>query len=893
VICLDADALEIAASPSTDLPSIACPDNLAYIIYTSGTTGRPKAVCIPHRSAFVFVEWAASVFDAEELSGVVASTSFCFDLSIFELFVPLSLGGTVILARNALSLPEKGLAQPMRLLNTVPSAAEALTHAGIRWSDFRTVNLAGEPLTARLADLLYQAGVRKVYDLYGPSECTTYSTCALRRPGAAATIGRPIEGTYIVLLDRDGQPVPAGVPGEIHIGGEGLARGYLNRPDATAERFVPNAYSKVSGARLYRTGDLARVGSDGQLEFLGRNDRQLKIRGYRIEPGEIESMLHEHPAVRHAVVNPYRDPRSGAMRLAAYIVARDGGMAVNEIRRYLSSRAPAYMVPDDIIELPALPLTPNGKLDRRALPEPGRPDVSRKAEAPVTEVEQLVSQLWGELLGGEPSSPQAGFFESGGDSLLAVRLLARIRAVLGVDLALRTIFEAGTISGLASAIDAARRADGAQAAPPIRATGRTAGPLTYTQTRLWLMHQLDPTSAAYNQFGAVLINGPLDAERLRRAVAFAVERHAALRTVFAQEGTSVVQRVLPVGAVPLPEVDLTSAQKSERLDLCRRLITDFGEQPFDIESLPFRSLLVRLSSDEHVLAFSIHHLVCDGWSARVLLEDLWRAYEGSQTPPPSIQLIDYALWEQERSSDPSAEIDYWTKQLRGATPELPLPLDRPRTSRTAARGASVAFQVDPGTSAALRDLCAVAGVTPMMLMLAAFKVVLREWCCHDDIVVGSPFANRRRRETHDLVGPLVNTIVLRTDLSGDPTFRECLHRVRETVLSAEAHQELSFDRLLAAVQSRRRPGCHPLFQVWYVYDRASELATGDLKLSPLFVTRREVRHDLKLAVTDHRDRFVGAFEYRASLFDDSTIRELAARFEHLLAAISRAAVGTV
>jgi len=479
VVRLDEDAATIAARPSEPLDLAVAPEALAYVIYTSGSTGRPKGVAIPHRATQALLAWARGAFLPEELSGVLASTSVCFDLSVFELFLPLTVGGRVILAETVLALPEHPARDEVTLVNTVPSAmAEILAQGGLP-AGVRTVNLAGEPLRPDLADRLYDRGVARVHDLYGPSEDTTYSTCALRRPGGPETIGRPVAGGRAHLLDPRMEPVPPGVPGEVVLGGAGLTRGYLGRPGRTAESFIPDPFaSEEEGARLYKTGDLARRLPSGDLQFLGRIDHQVKVRGFRIELGEIEAALTARPEVREAVVvapaGPSGEP--GDRRLVAYAVPANGAADPEALRQALAERLPAYMVPSVVALLPELPRLPNGKIDRKALPQVSAGGDGREAEPapPETETEAAVAAIWREVLVLDRVGTREDFFRLGGHSLLATRVAARIKSRLGADLPLRTLFQNPTIQALAREVDRVGQAAGERPArPTIRRLERT------------------------------------------------------------------------------------------------------------------------------------------------------------------------------------------------------------------------------------------------------------------------------------------------------------------------------------------------------------------------------------------------------------------------------------
>jgi len=441
------------AQDEVDLPRQATPQNLAYAIYTSGSTGRPKGVAIEHRSPVAFVHWAQQVFSREQLAGVLASTSICFDLSVFEIFVPLSSGGKVILAENALQAAKLPAGGEVTLINTVPSAITELVRSRTIPASVRTVNLAGEPLETALVKQIYEVGgVEKVYDLYGPSETTVYSTFALRRSDGPATIGRPISNTRIYLLDDQLQPVPAGVPGELHIGGAGLARGYLNQPGLTAEKFIPDPFSDAPSGKLYKTGDLARYRADGTIEFLGRKDNQVKIRGFRIELGEVETVLRQHPLVEAAAVVARPDVQ-GEKRLVAYYQSDETDLN-DDLRAWLKGKLPDYMIPSILISLPAMPLTPNGKIDRKALPAPEQVQQPSKHAfvAPRTSTEEVLAEIWCEVLGLEKVGIDENFFEIGGHSLRAIQVISRVREIIQVELSMRDFFESPTIEALAGII---------------------------------------------------------------------------------------------------------------------------------------------------------------------------------------------------------------------------------------------------------------------------------------------------------------------------------------------------------------------------------------------------------------------------------------------------------
>ena len=644
---------EVESENSENLSVEVSEQQLAYLIYTSGSTGVPKGVAITHGSATTFIHWASEVFDDRALNGVLFSTSICFDLSIFELFVTLSNGGKVILAQNALQLPELAAAKQVTLINTVPSAMAELVRLGAVPESVKVVNLAGEALSKELVAEIYgTTQVETVYNLYGPSEDTTYSTFTPTTPDELVTIGRPIANTRAYVLDQHGQCVPVGVVGELYLGGAGLARGYWARPELTATKFIPDSFSETGGGRLYRTGDLARYLENGELEFLGRADNQVKVRGYRIELGEIESELRQH--VQEAVVVA-RAEAGEATRLVGYVVSATA-ISSAELRDRLRQRLPEYMVPSAFVQLPELPLTPNGKVDRKALPEPERvANESTRFVAARTPLEELIAGIWMEVLGLEKVSTQENFFELGGHSLLATRVISRVRALGQVELPLRTLFESPTVAGLARRVEEAQRSQRGQAvvariAPVER---RESGlPLSFAQQRLWFLNQLEAGSAAYNIPAALRLRGELDRDALARTLTEIVRRHEVLRTNFTTRGGEPVQLVAAPPVINLPVEDLSQLAESDREVEAQRLAEAEARTPFDLKYDPMlRARLLRLAEQEHMLLLTMHHIVSDGWSMSVLLSEaqqLYHAYrEGQDSPLPELEMQygDFSVWQ--------------------------------------------------------------------------------------------------------------------------------------------------------------------------------------------------------------------------------------------------------
>ncbi|HET7461935.1 MAG TPA: non-ribosomal peptide synthase/polyketide synthase [Longimicrobium sp.] len=888
---VDADADAIAAESWDKLDIGVAPESTAYLIYTSGSTGRPKGVQIEHRSAVAFLHWAAEAFPVGELAGVLASTSVCFDLSVFELFLPLAVGTTVILAENALALPALPARGRVTLVNTVPSAAAELVRSGGFPDGVRVINLAGEPLPRALADALYALPhVEKVWDLYGPSEDTTYSTGAVVRRGdpRAPSIGRAIANTRAHLLDAGLQPVPAGVVGELCLAGEGLARGYLGRPALTAEKFVPDPWGK--GGRMYRTGDRARWTAEGELEFLGRIDHQVKVRGFRIEPGEIETVLRRHPAVRDALVMA-REDEPGDRRLVAYVAG--AAPQAEALRAHLRATLPEHMVPGAFVMLDAFPLTPNGKVDRKALPAPDLAGGADSYVAPRTAAERALAAIWGEVLGTDRVGAGDSFWSLGGHSLLATRVTSRIRQALGAELPLRVLFEAPTLAALAARVDQARGTATAPAIEPLPRDGR-ALPLSFAQQRMWFIDQLEPGSAAYHISAALRIRGALDVDALARALDGVVARHEPLRTVFPSAEGQATQSI--GGGAPFRlEMERLHALPRDVDAEIRRRAEEEAARPFDLARGPLlRATLLRVDEDDHALLFTMHHVVSDGWSMGVLVREVSELYaafaEGRDAAlePLAVQYADYAAWQRRWLAGEvlEAQLAFWRERLAGAPPLLELPTDFPRPAVAGTAGATVPWQLSPDATRALRALAREEGATLYMAVLAAFQALLARWSRGDDVSVGTPVAGRERLETEALIGLFVNTLVIRTDLSGTPGYRALLRRVRDGVLAAHAHQDLPFEKLVDELGVERTLAHAPLFQAVFALDEepAPLPRLGRAAVEPVETGRATASWDLSLHAHDEGGRLGGTFTFRADLFTPETVARFGAHLSALLEA---------
>ncbi|MCX5388978.1 non-ribosomal peptide synthetase [Streptomyces sp. NBC_00094] len=894
----------------------------AYVIYTSGSTGRPKGVVTPYRGLTnMQLNHQKEVFAPAIASAggrrlrIAHTVSFAFDMSWEELLW-LVEGHEVHVCDEELRRDAEALVaycdeHRVDVVNVTPTYAQLLIEEGLLDRDEATgrhrpalVLLGGEAVPDTVWTRLRDTEGTYGYNLYGPTEYTINTLGGSTTESATSTVGTAIRNTRAHVLDAMLRPVPPGCPGELYIAGTGLARGYQDRAALTAERFVADPFGEP-GERMYRTGDLVRQRPDGLLDFLGRTDDQVKIRGYRIELGEIATALSAHPEVAHAAVVVHET--AGTKRLVGYLVREDSAepdeTLVPRLREHLKTGLPDYMIPSALVTVATLPLTVNGKLDVRALPAPDLVGTGR-TRAPRTPQEETLCALFAEVLGLAEGGVgiDSDFFDLGGHSLLATRLVSRARTALDAELAIRDLFEAPTVAELVERAAASRGA-----ARPALTAGPADGrpgelPLSHAQQRLWVIQQIECTSAAYNFPLVMRLRGALDRDAWRAALADVTDRHEALRTVFAERDGHAFQRVLPAGAAPVVE-HLRAAEEE-----VPGIVDAAVRRPFDLAGeLPVRATIVEVAPDDHVVVLLLHHITTDEWSDRPFLRDLTAAYtarlDGAAPDwePLPVQYADYALWQQRLLGDPAdpaslaaRQLEHWSTVLAGAPEELELPTDRPRPARPAFTGAELDVTFDRTVHEGLRKLARETGASMFMVVHAAVAALLHRLGAGTDIPLGAPIAGRGDEALDELVGFFVNTLVLRTDLSGDPGFTELLRRVRTTDLAAFSHADVPFEAVVEKLNPTRSLSRNPLFQVMVGYHARTddELRLPGLQARYVPFRTGSAKFDLVFSFTERTSTdgadsdFLGCrLEFATELFDRSTAELIADRLRRLVGAL--------
>lgn len=913
----DPAAAWLHTAPTTD-PGVAVgPDDLAYVAFTSGTTGNPKAIEGTHRPLAHFLDWYTQTFALGPHDRFALLAGLAHDPLLRDVFTPLWLGATLCVP------PEEQLLEPGMLPRWLGEQAVSIVHLTPTLSRLLTADTTDSYTADVLPTLRYAifggevlrgADVQRLRRLapkvtcvngYGATETPqlmayqVIDAATLCDPTAIVPLGRGIEGAQLLVLTAAGTLAGIGEIGEIGIRTPYLARGYRDDPSHTHERFIVNPFTAAAGDRIYRTGDWGRYRPDGTVAFVGRADSQVKVRGHRVELGEVEGALRDAGAGTVAVViwpdghSPTSAPGEG--QLVAYIATEDGPPPDPQtLRRQVRARLPEYMVPVAFVAVDRLPLTPNGKLDRAALPPPPTPDADAGSYVPPRdETEALLAGIWAAVLQVKRVGVHDSFFDLGGHSLLATQLIARVRDAFAVELSLRALFEAPTIAELVLLVEAARRAARGLDAPPIHPVPRDGElPLAFSQERMWFIHQLEPESAAFNIATAVRLMGTLDEAALQQAINALIRRHESLRTTIHVDDGRPVQVIAPEVSLTVPLIDLCTLPEEEREATARQLASELVRQPFDLARGPLmRMALYRLAAEDHVVAFSMHHVISDGWSLGVAAREMAELYDAivSRRAPRlgklPVQYADIAAWQRQwfQGQVLEQQLAYWRGALAGV-PVLALPTDRPRSTKQTSRGARVVLGAEPALFDRVHDLASEEQATPFMVMLAAFATLLGRYAGQDDVAIGTPIANRRWSASEQVIGTLVNMLPLRADLSGDPSFRELLRRVKDMALEAYAHQDIPFEKLIEELRPQRDLSHTPFFQVMLDYINVP-LAIPDIAgiiWSAFPVDRGAAQFDLSLMVTDTERSQEIALEYKTDLFDAATAERLLRHFHTLL-----------
>ncbi|BDA72451.1 non-ribosomal peptide synthetase [Calothrix sp. PCC 7716] len=962
VVDLDYQWDVIAQQSNSNLEQQIEAENLAYIIYTSGSTGKPKGVPVSHNSIAHHCRHVQQAYTLDASDHVLQFASLNFDASLEQILTTLITGAQLFLRGTdvwtIIEFSHKLLEYGLTVINVPPAYWEQLVQ---QWANtpqlifnhqLKLILVGGDKISLGGLKVWQQTPARstRLLNVYGPTETTITATsyeilAQFLADGSAkrVPIGRPFPNRTVYILDTHNNPVPVGVPGELHIGGVGLAQGYLKHPELTAEKFIPNPFSQEAGARLYKTGDLACYLPDGNIEYLGRFDNQVKLRGFRIELEEIEAVLERHPAVQATAVVVQEDS-PGDKRLVAYIAPKQvsqielwsslgeypvydklldyaitnddrrnhsykADIRINQnsrpealkyyLRDYLKERLPEYMVPSAFVLLDALPLTPSGKVNRRALPYPGNtePELSGVYAAPRTPVEEMLVGIWSEVLGLKIVGIHDNFFDMGGHSLLATQVISRVLTIFKVELPLRKLFEAPTVAALAKHLKIILRQDLPRQALPLVAIARDRElPLSFAQQRLWFFDQLQPNSPLYNMPAAVRLSGVLNYVALLQVFQEIVRRHEALRTTFPSQNGKPIQAIAPTLHLSLPLVDLRELPEIHQQSKVQQLAIQEAMCPFSLAQGPLlRVTLLQLGETEHILLMTIHHIVCDGWSLGVLIQEVATLYKAFVIGQPSpladlpIQYADFAHWQRQWLQGEALEeqLSYWRQQLVNLS-VLQLPNTRPRPAAQTFNGQIQSLELSENLTQSLKTLSQHSGVTLFMTLLAAFQTLLYHYTGQNDICVGSPIANRNRNETEQLIGFFVNTLVLRTQVYGHFSFQHLLETVRETTLEAYAHQDLPFEKLVEVLQPERNLSHQPLFQVMFVLQNTPQtvLELPGLNLSLLEFDNSAAKFDLTLGMEEtQHGQLVARFEYNNDLFDAATITRMLGHFQTLLEGI--------
>ncbi|CAM2990271.1 non-ribosomal peptide synthase domain TIGR01720/amino acid adenylation domain-containing protein [Pseudomonas gessardii] len=896
------DSLKLDSWP-TQAPGLHLnADNLAYVIYTSGSTGQPKGVGNTHGALAERLQWMQATYQLDASDVLLQKAPISFDVSVWECFWPLISGCRLVLAgpgehRDPHRIAQLVQAHGVTTLHFVPPLLQLFVDEPLagECTSLRRVFSGGEALPAQLRNrLLALLPMVQLHNRYGPTETAinvTHWHCQ-RADGERSPIGRPLGNVIGRVLDAQFNLLPAGVPGELCIGGVGLARGYLGRAGLTAERFVADPLG-AAGARLYRTGDRVRWTADGVLEYLGRLDQQVKLRGFRVEPEEIQARLLAQAGIAQALVL-IRDTAGGAQLIGYYTAS--GKLDEQDVKAALAAELPEYMVPAQLIRLDVMPLGPSGKVDRRALPEPVWQ--VREHVEPQTALQQQIAGIWRTVLGVPRIGLRDDFFALGGHSLLATQIISRTRQACDVELALRTLFEASELGDFVEQVRLIQASGQRNQQTAIgKVDRRQAVPLSYSQQRMWFLWQMEPNSPAYNVGGMARLRGVLDVGRFEAALQALIMRHETLRTTFPSVDGVARQNVAAQSSVRMSWQDFSALHEAERQVRLQQLADQQAHSPFNLETGPLlRACLVKAGEQEHYLVLTLHHIVTEGWAMDIFARELSALYEAfidereSPLEPLPVQYLDYSVWQRQwlEAGERQRQLDYWTTQLGNEHPLLELPSDRPRPAVQSHQGELYRFDLGDELAAKVRAFNAEQGLTLFMTMTATLATLLYRYSGQTDLRIGAPVANRIRPESEGLIGAFLNTQVLRCQLDGQMRVAELLEQVRHTVIEGQSHQDLPFDHLVEALQPPRSAAYNPLFQVMcnvqrWEFQQSRQLA--GMTVEYLANDARATKFDLNLEVTDLDHRLGCCLTYSTDLFDEPRIARMAAHWCNLLEAL--------
>ncbi|MBF0399051.1 MAG: amino acid adenylation domain-containing protein, partial [Desulfobacterales bacterium] len=859
--------------------------SLAYVIYTSGSTGTPKGVMISHNSLYTHCQNIIPYYKLNSSDSVLQFASINFDASAEQIFPTLASGASLILRGDDIWSARELLSKISRygisIIDIPPSYLKHILEepAHQELSSLRLIITGGEELPLQTCRLWQQMNFKSVRMLnnYGPTE-TTITAAIFEIPkseikGLRTPIGKPLCNRKIYILDKENQIVPVGISGEIHIGGIGLSNGYLNQPELTEKQFISSPFSDD---KLYKTGDIGRYLPDGNIEYIGRIDNQVKLRGFRIELGEIESILSKNPDVRESVVILSNE------QLIAYVTGILDNP--NDLKRYLKTYIPDYMIPSSIIILNEMPLMPNGKIDRKALPKPEENRLNKNEAIPKTPAEELLLNLCRLLLKKPYLSIEDNFFESGGHSLLATQFVSRISQSFGIDISIRAIFEYPVLKDLAGYIEQVNKPYLIPLITPIEKRDRY--PLSHAQKRLWFLYKLEPENPTYNMPASLKLKGRLDLEAFKGALRYVISRHDSLRMCFLTEDgipyVSLISSDISVNVIALNQIDGIE-----------KLIFSHANEPFDLEKGPLLKVtLIKTSSDEHILLFNMHHIISDGWSIGIMINELSHIYESLIKNDKilltdiKIQYQDFADWQNRWLTGDilNNQLAYWKEKLKNAPDLLMLPYDHIRPAIQTYRGNHISIDISKELSDKINKLSQTNGVTLFMTLLSAFKVLLYKYSGQEDILIGSPIANRGNKQIDNLIGFFVNTLVLRTHVDGEISFIDLLKDVRKTCLDAYINQDVPFEHIVEHLNVQRSLSYSPLFQVMFTMQNTpiEEFRLTDISITQLEQSYPISKFDLSLGLQETDDGLKGEFEYNIDLFDQSTIERMSSHFKILL-----------